>query len=450
MSALRATAGRIPGQAWPLAFIAAATPLCAIAAAILPWWLVVFAVCVIAAAMCSPVWLAGPLVAVAAFSDVDLGPLRSPHVAAAGLTLALLIRPHLWRFQVEQLLFGGIGALYVGSYVMFGGSRETTVLVMTAALAGVGGVVIGRNMTARDAYRALTWFAVGAAALGAATLLVRFEWWDAPEGWLHTSWQSQGVLVTRLAGPFGDPNFLALPLVTSAVFLVGRFGIGMRPGNLAALALLALLLVAIALTQSRAGVLGLGAGILLLFGAMRTRRAVILVAAGAALVLAPFALRGFSTGLRPGIWAEAVRRGVAQPLGSGPGATVSDIGVQTGLGTGLPETIYRTFTAHNTVLQAMLDAGWIAAALVVVLGGRAVLVGLRDGGQSPVRARVVRILLAGSVALMVQAMFVSPVISASWAYFFLGVLFGFEYGARQAPRPDGATMAPTGRWGARA
>jgi hypothetical protein len=249
-----------------------------------------------------------------------------------------------------------------------------------------------------------------------------FGWGLTPEtrvGWLSVLPISQPLVGPRLYLPLGVTTWLAAycaPLIVLA-FAWGRTA---RRGDerIALLALAAALLFVLVNTNSRGGLIAFGVAALLLAGfrlyawmrrtnaalppdvrAQRVRRQTALFAGAAALLVAGIAAAVLVIGrdpsrwsgdlLRVSLWRVGLQQAVDYPLGAGAGnygRAIRELRPLAG-----ENFDPRLGTAHNVVLNAITEVGWLA---VLVLGWlalallRAWLRQWRAAGDTPRRYRL--------------------------------------------------------------
>jgi len=325
-------------------------------------------------------------------------------------------------------------------------------------LAGLGAAAAGGRAAAGEAAvrRTLAWIAAAGTAAAALAVLQGLDL-DPLRPLLHVASSRPGRW--RVLSTLGNPGWtaetvaLAAPAVLAWTF---RRRLGSVPGWAAGGALLGVLILAVAVTGSRAGALLLAAGIAAtaaLAGARgRTAAAVAAVALGATLLLAAAAGSWRWGAVRPltgraGLWAAGVALAAGRPV-TGWGLAHTQVELPWGLARVVARTPPRLRPLLPTTLVDRLDDDWIqiaaeagipAAALALVAALRALLLAVRRARWSgePSDAAVAAILGGAGLLSLVSSPLHTPATAAVvWA------VAGLAVGAD--PPPEGGAGAGGG------
>jgi len=252
----------------------------------------------IALAWRRPAWALGAYLVLEPFELARaIGPttLSLPKAALVGIIAGLLLRRAPLRLlhvpALRPLLGGALAIVIVTAATLLPATfvdpvfRETLKAIEYLALLVVGIVAFDAEPD-----ECAIWRALGASVAIVSALAIVQEFTVAPSGFFVGS-----RIVARIAGPLDGPNQLAGWLAVAVPALAARALLGPRAPGYAALALLGL--VTDALTFSRAGAIGVLAGLALVGvlairsgGSKRVRRAALGLALPIAVAAVPLAL----------------------------------------------------------------------------------------------------------------------------------------------------------------
>lgn len=322
-----------------------------------------------------------------------------------------------------------------------------------AVLTMCGGAIIGRSDKAEPAFRALCTALVIAGVLSVAVSVVQVF----IPGWADGNWIAAGAFDGRASGNLRQPNHLSSLLLWSLIATLWLFESGHLRRWVAA-ALATTFILAVTLTASRTGVVGVG--VLTLWGVLDRRLSrstrTLLMLAPVIYLLCWAAVSGWSHFVHHGTSAEARILDTSESPNSRLriwANTLSLIAQHPWLGVGFGEfnfawsltpfphrpTAFFDHT-HNLILQLMVELGLPLSTLVLGLFAYALwraFAASRDA--APPRATMLRAAFMMVLMILVHSMFEYPL---WYAYFLLptAFLWGLCLGG-DAPRT--AVSSPT-------
>jgi O-antigen ligase len=277
----------------------------------------------------------------------------------------------------------------------------------------------------------------------------------------ETATSSEG----RLQGYSGDPNFMAAFVVPSIVLAVVLCGAAASRWRAVLPAAIALLVVGLAATESRGGMLACLVALVAACVVMRGRRMEVLAVALVTVLIAgvwisenPSVLERITSAQedrgsgREDLWLVARRMAGDHPItGVGPDNFVvrsSEYVRRPGALDYVELVVDRPHVVHNTYLQMLAETGVVGLGLWLALAVTALASALRAARRFERSGRRALVLLARGVfiadlGLLVAMFFISAQATATvWVLLALGpVLLGMSYGrygSRSVPQPSAA------------